>query len=196
MSPETVVLGAKTYADICRDPSAQNILRSVFTRDTIVFVGCGAGVDDPNFGGLLEWSKDALKNCQHTHYHLVRESELKSVAAQYKGLSVAPIVYGSDYADLAPFLEGMAERVKQQAKTPLPLDVLSTGQTDYEQRRRELAEQKNLPAKDFVRRNFELARELWLAGGRRTAALNMNSTLTTKGDALRGYPERGFCDKS
>ena len=156
-SPETVVFGAKTYEDICRDVRAQNLLRSVFTRDTIVFVGCGAGGDDPNFGGLLEWSKEALKNCQHTHYQLVRESELKHVAEQYQGLRVTPVVYGNDYADLAQFLEGMAARVRRQASTPLPLEALTSTQTDYELRRRELADQKDLPAQEFVRRNFELA---------------------------------------
>jgi hypothetical protein len=183
-SAEIVVFGAQTYEDICRDVPAQNLLRSVFTRDTIVFVGCGAGVDDPNFGGLLEWSKEALKNCQHTHYHLVREMELKSVAEQCQGLRVTPVVYGTDYPVLGPFLEGMAERVRRQTRTPLPLEALVLGQTDYELQKRELAVQKDIPAPEFVRRNFALARGLWQAGGRRTASLHMDSTLMAKGKEL------------
>lgn len=191
-APETVVFGAKTYEDICRDVRAQNLLRSVFTRDTIVFVGCGAGGDDPNFGGLLEWSKEALKNCQHTYYQLVRESELKHVAEQYQGLRVTPVVYGTDYADLGHFLEGMAGRVRRQASTPLPLEALTSTQTDYELRRRELADQKDLPAQEFVRRNFDLARGLWQTGGRRTASLHMSSTLMAKGKELTGRERIDF----
>jgi hypothetical protein len=182
--PEIVVFGATTYEDICRDISAQNMLRSILTRDTVVFVGCGAGIEDPNFGSLFEWSKIALQNCQHTHYHLVRESELKSVAEQYDGLGVTPVVYGTNYADLAPFLEGISDRVRQRNRAPLPLELLTLRQSDYDRRKHELAEQAGMPAPEFVRRNFELARQHWQAGGRRTAALHMLSALNAKGNEL------------
>jgi SIR2-like protein len=134
--PETVVFGSKTYEDICRDIRAQTLLRSVLTRDTIVFVGCGAGVDDPNFGGLFEWSKEALGSCLHTHYHLVRESELEALASRYQGLRITPIVYGKEYADLGPFLEQLSERVRHQARSQMPLELLVIQQTDYELERR------------------------------------------------------------
>lgn len=181
---DSVVFGAKTYEDICRDARAQNLLRSVFTRDTVVFVGCGAGVDDPNFGGLLEWSRKALESCLHTHYHLVREPELEAVAKQYRGLRVTPVVYGKNYADLGPFLEHVSERVRGQARPPMPLDTLVTRQTDYESQRRVLDARTDLPPLEYVRQSFELARTLWDAGGHRTAALHMDGTLIRSGGAL------------
>lgn len=184
LSADSVVFGARTYEDICRDIRAQNLLRSVFTRDTVVFIGCGAGVDDPNFGGLLEWSKKALESCLHTHYHLVRESELEAIAKQYRGLRVTPVVYGKDYADLVPFLEQVTDWVRTQARPPLPLDSLVAGQMDYESRRRDLDSRTDLPPLEYVRLNFELARSLWKAGGHRTAALHMDATLQRRGGAL------------
>jgi NAD-dependent SIR2 family protein deacetylase len=162
---DTVIFGAKTYEDICRDAHAQNLLRSVFTRDTIVFVGCGAGVDDPNFGGLFEWSKEELGSCLHTHYHLVRESEREAVTKQYQGLRVTLVVYGKDYSDLGPFLEQVSERVCRQDRLPIPLGSLVTRQTDYESQRRELDARSDLSPLEYVRRSFELARSLWDAGG-------------------------------
>ncbi len=187
--PDTVVFGTKTYADICRDIHAQNLLRSVFIRDTIIFVGCGAGVDDPNFGGLFDWSKEALGSCLHTHYHLVRESELAAIGKQYQGLRVTPVVYGKDYADLGPFLEQVSERLRCRARPPMPLDSLVIRQTDYESQRRDLDARTDLPPLEYVRRSFELARSLWDAGGHRTAALHMDSILMKRGGELT-VPDR------
>lgn len=178
--PDSVVFAAKTYEDICRDVIAQNYLRSAFTRDTIVFVGCGTGVDDPNFSGLLEWSTKALGNCLHTHYHLVRESELVTVAKQYQGLRIAPVVYGKYYSDLGPFLQQLSQRVRHQASSPMLLDTLVNRQIDYESQKRQLDATPELPPLEYMRRSFELARSLWDAGGHRTAALHMDSALRNR----------------
>lgn len=181
---DSVVFGSRTYEEICRDDETQNLLRSMFTRDTIVFVGCGSGVDDPNFGGLLKWTRVGLRNCHHSHYHLVRESEVQSVAEQYQALRVTPIVYGRDYADLAPFLEQMTARVHAQRGNSAPLAVLALSQSDYESQRLALEAQSGLSPLEFVSRSFEIARSLWNAGGRRAAALHMEATLRTKGNQL------------
>lgn len=181
---DSVVFGSRTYEDICRDERAQTLLRSVFTRDTVVFVGCGAGVDDPNFGGLLEWSRTALKNCHHTHYHLARESELNALAKQYEGLRVTPVVYGAKHSDLGPFLEAVSRNVHSQKRQSTPLDALVSQQTDYESQRHSLDTQTDLQPLEYVQRSFELARSLWNAGGHRTAALHMDNTLMRRGAAL------------
>lgn len=190
--PQSVVFGARRYEDICRDAETQNMLRSILTRDTIVFVGCGIGVEDLNFGSLFEWSRMALKSCYHTHYHLVRESELKAVAEQYQGLRVTPVVYGQNYADLAPFLEQVSGRVRSQARPPRPLDTLATRQTDYDSQRRDLDAQTDLPPLEYVRQSFAIARTLWNAGGHRTAALHMDGTLMRRGSVLAPHDRVQF----
>jgi hypothetical protein len=71
--PETVVLDARTYDDICKDEMTQNALRTTLTARTVVFVGCGEGLNDPNFGQLFRWSRQALSQSLYMHYRLVRE---------------------------------------------------------------------------------------------------------------------------
>ena len=182
--PVTVVFGSKTYADICRDSTTQSYLKSTFALNTIVFVGCGAGVEDPNFGGLFEWSEDVFKDCLHTHYQLVRESDLAKMADKYSGLNIALISYGKEYSDLSPFLVGIKQRVSRKSHSPSPLDTLVTTQNDYKSQIKALADRKDVSATEFVRCNFEIAKALWNSGGRRVASLHMDSILSLKGKEL------------
>jgi hypothetical protein len=182
--PETVVFGSSSYEDICRDVPAQTYLRSIFTLGTVVFIGCGAGGDDPNFGGLLEWSRAALANCQHTHFHFARESERDHAHVRFQGLAVTEIVYGKEYNELGPFLNAISDRVVSQRKTSSSLEVLNAAQSEYDQQLRELAGGPTLSTLEHVRRHFELARALWRAGGRRAASLNMAWALMAKGKEL------------
>lgn len=183
--PDTVVFGARSYEDVCRDPAAQNLLRACFTMGTVVFVGCGSTVEDPNFEGLWEFCRGALRDCQHSHFHLARTAELVGLAEQYAGLPVTPLAYGEGYADLVPFLEGLGERVRERRRPPSGVDLLRRSQADYQSRMDELQRRRpDLSAVEFVRGTFDLARALWSAGGRRTAALAMDQVLMSAGGGL------------
>jgi hypothetical protein len=50
---DSVVLGRESYKKTISDGHAQNVLRSLFQQRTLLFVGMGGGLDDPNFGALL-----------------------------------------------------------------------------------------------------------------------------------------------
>lgn len=194
-APDSVIFGARTYEDICRDPRAQTLLRSTFARDTIVFVGCGAGIEDPNVGGLLAWSRDALKACVHTHFHLVTEKDLKAVQRQYQdaGARVTPVPYGPDHKELPKFLEDLAERLCDRRTAPSPLVVLNRSQADYETSLADLRRRRGeLTTDEFVRRQFELARGLWQAGGRRVAALAMDQALMSGIDDLSAEQQLAY----
>jgi hypothetical protein len=54
--PESVVLGIRSYEKVMGDAHAQNILRALQTMKTLLFVGFGSGLKDPNFGSLLRWT--------------------------------------------------------------------------------------------------------------------------------------------
>jgi hypothetical protein len=177
--PETVVLDARSYGEVCLDESAQNGLRVALTARTVVFVGYGAGLDDPNFGHLLAWSRQAVQHSMRTHYRLVREPELKQAVQECQGLSIQPISYGGEYADLAPFLAALGERAQRRRQPRDALQQLTRGQDDYRSCAEELRRQRAaLSPADYVRRRLALARELWRVGGRRTAALDMNGVFT------------------
>lgn len=125
--PESVVLGPSSYYRVKSDPHAETILRSFFVERTVVFVGCGATLRDPNFGHLIEWGRAALQDVAPRHVVLCRESETADI---YEKLSSAPwlqpLAYGQTHADLVPFLKQRAPTTEeQQARTSQPAPPLS-----------------------------------------------------------------------
>lgn len=183
-TPNSVVFDARTYEDVCRDVNAQNMLRAILTRDTVVFVGCGDGLQDPNFSALLTWARIALEQCSHSHYHLVRQSDLRSIAGRYKGLPIEPIAYGTAFTDLPGFLLNINSHAQTPTGLAAHIRLLDERQTDFDTQRHSLDGNTALSPSEYIRRSFELARELWNAGGLRTAALHMHGALTRQTNTL------------
>jgi hypothetical protein len=106
--PESVVLGLASYNKVKDDPHAKATLQSIALSKTLLFVGCGDTVLDPNFHQLITWGKEALQDVVPRHRLLCRASEL---GAFQKKLADAPwlepIAYGDDYAELGPFLHSL-----------------------------------------------------------------------------------------
>ena len=44
----SVILGIRSYEAILGDAQAQNLMHALRTMKTLLFIGCGAGLDDPN----------------------------------------------------------------------------------------------------------------------------------------------------
>jgi hypothetical protein len=103
--PESVVLDLKSYKTVSDHPHAAAVLKALTIFRTLVFVGCGETVLDPNFSRLIEWGREALKDVAPRHYLLCRTEDLP--AFRHK-LSIAPwlqpLEYGPAYEDLVPFL--------------------------------------------------------------------------------------------
>jgi hypothetical protein len=110
--PSSVVFGSSSYADVLRDDSAIAFLRaSLYTR-TVVFVGFGAGLRDPNFSSIRAWMLRSMPGTSYQHYRLVRASEEASAAAEHSSEPVNALVYGADFEDLAPFLSSLVSGVR------------------------------------------------------------------------------------
>ncbi|WP_437726267.1 SIR2 family NAD-dependent protein deacylase [Sorangium sp. So ce861] len=106
--PETVVLGVRSYEDLLRDEAAQALERALRALHTLIFVGFGAGLDDPNLGALLQWSGRVFRGAEYRNYVLVLDHEELTVQAQHppeRRLFVQP--YGATFADLGPYLESL-----------------------------------------------------------------------------------------
>jgi hypothetical protein len=58
---DSVVLGIRTYDEVVRDPHARAVLTALRTGRTFVFVGCGAGLRDPNLGCFISIWKDSSR---------------------------------------------------------------------------------------------------------------------------------------
>lgn len=126
-APDSVVLGRASYAATLGSAHAQNVLRNLFQQRTLLFVGMGGGLDDPNFGALLDWAIATHLPPDCFHVLLLREGEARRARARYPidtGLRV--LSYGSAYSDLAPYLRGLLRPAQQQAAA-LPAPPAPTG---------------------------------------------------------------------
>jgi SIR2-like domain len=107
--PASVVLGIRSYETILGDAHAQTVLRSLRLRHTLLFIGCGAGLRDPNVGALLAWSRPILAGSEYRHFRLCRSSEREELERQHpREERIFPLPFGEKHEDLAPFLRDLA----------------------------------------------------------------------------------------
>src|SRR5262249_22319206 len=99
--PASVVLGIRSYEEVLKDSHIQAILRGFVITRTLVFVGCGGGLDDPNFKALLDWIREVFAGSSYKHYRLVIEKEARALRKTDPGERlIVPQSYGKDYAEL------------------------------------------------------------------------------------------------
>lgn len=107
--PTDVILNTTDYYKIKTSDDVQGLLTTLWNTCTILFVGCGSGLEDPNFDALLKWACEHHKNVHKRHCILVRTGD--SVNAP----PLLRLQYGADYADLVPFLQRVLEDPEQPA---------------------------------------------------------------------------------
>jgi hypothetical protein len=56
--PSSIVLGRSSYERVKADALIQDLLKGLWLHKHWLYVGCGNGLDDPNLGSLLAWSKN------------------------------------------------------------------------------------------------------------------------------------------
>jgi hypothetical protein len=103
--PSSIVLGSSSYHRVISDVDIQQLFRTLWLEWSWLYIGCGDGLDDPNFGRLLEWSKgwgtSALPD-----FVFAREDKAKEIAARpckpsnlvsigYMSHDELPVVLGS-----------------------------------------------------------------------------------------------------
>jgi NAD-dependent SIR2 family protein deacetylase len=96
--PHEVILDTTDYYQVQRSDDVQDMLKAFFNDKIILFVGCGSGLEDPNFDKLLHWASKQHKNISNRHCLLVRDGD----NTNYKPL--VRLKYGPNYDDLAPRL--------------------------------------------------------------------------------------------
>lgn len=107
--PDSVVLGVGSYEKVLASGGAQAIQRASIAGKTLLFIGCGDGLSDPNFGALLQWSAETFGGSIYRHYCLCLEDERESLQKRLPpGVRLRYVDYGSSYDDLVPFLRSLA----------------------------------------------------------------------------------------
>ncbi|MFB6726021.1 SIR2 family protein [Kribbella sp. NPDC056345] len=103
--PDSVVLGSEDYGALLASAHAQALERAMFLRSSVLFIGCGAGLDDPNFSSLRRHLLEAFGGTPLTHYYLTTAAEAQNGPVQFdRRESIKPIVYGDQFEDLVGFL--------------------------------------------------------------------------------------------
>jgi hypothetical protein len=131
--PDTVVLGVSSYEGIMRDERIQALLKALQAVKTLIFVGCGHGLQDPHFDALLKWSQRVFETSEFSHFRLAHEGERAMMEATHPaGSRIKVVYYGRTTNDLEPFLRQLGggtldsddfERLSQDAKARYRTDA-------------------------------------------------------------------------
>ena len=80
-------------------------MRTLRMTKTLVFIGFGTGLEDPNFSLLFEWARELLSDSEYRLYRLVLQNDLaNAVSSSLPADRLFPVAYGEEYADLAGYL--------------------------------------------------------------------------------------------
>jgi len=123
--PDSIVLGVRTYEAIKNDQFTQATLRALRYTRTLIFVGFGKGLSDPNFDAFLQWSRTVFKESHFRHFRLARKSEVDAISREHEPSDrIFVLPYGEAYEDLAPFLSSLAP----QSRAPPKADAVTPGE--------------------------------------------------------------------
>ncbi|ROS25237.1 SIR2-like protein [Rathayibacter sp. PhB127] len=103
--PNDVVFSQSDYTRVTENVDAQMVQNSAFTMKTFLFVGCGSGLNDPNFDPMIETFSARFTATANTHFRLCLDGEVDS--STLFG-AVVDIGYGQSHEDLSTFLQGLA----------------------------------------------------------------------------------------
>ncbi len=114
--PASVILGVRSYDDVIRDEHARTVLRSLRLTHTLVFVGHGAGLRDPNWSSFLRWTEANFQHSEYRHYRLALEHELERVRGEHsRGQRIYALSYGRKHDELGSFLRSLVPEPEQIA---------------------------------------------------------------------------------
>jgi DNA helicase HerA-like ATPase len=107
--PESVILDASSYDQILGDEHAQAVMRTLRLTTTLVFIGCGAGLQDPNFEQFRAWLARVMHSSEYTSYRLALDGEVDGLQRMHGAArdGVRVVGYGARHEDLAPYLRSL-----------------------------------------------------------------------------------------
>lgn len=109
---DDIIADARQYGDIIKDEGAQFIQKLIGTH-SLVLIGCGATVEDPNLSEFMTFLTEKLKIEDIPYFYVMKEGDaLPDLPA-----NALPVYYGTEYEDLAAFMTEMANiRLRSRVK--------------------------------------------------------------------------------
>ena len=125
--PDSVILSETDYAQLCLREDAQFLQRAFSGIKTVVYLGFGRSLGDPNFSRLLDWHRKTFATSGVTHFRLCLESEYDDIARYHAGDNIKAVAYGSHFSNLAVFLRDLAPDREAIRLTPAGIarDIIS-----------------------------------------------------------------------
>lgn len=119
--PSSMVLGRYSYDRVATSSPAQVAQQFLAYSKTLLFIGFGDGLRDPNFTSLFDWQRQSLPPTAYPHFRLCRSNEEKALREQYvPDPHVTIIAYGGEYKDLPTFLASLT--------TPIAITTTARGE--------------------------------------------------------------------
>ncbi|AXG69826.1 SIR2-like domain protein [Kordia sp. SMS9] len=120
--PESVIMGLESYSKVVNDPKIQTFLKAIWSLKTIIFIGVGEGIADPNFENFRQWASTIFKNPRVKHYRLAIASEVTNYRTEHKVEEHIKVVsYGEKYEDLTRFIQSLIPQKNNNAAEKLKL---------------------------------------------------------------------------
>lgn len=111
--PRSVVLDIPSYDNIRSDEYMQAVLRGLQLAKTLVFLGYGDGLRDPNLGTLLAWAAEVRSHSEYRNFRLTLDQEREVIQTQHPGNQrIVVLGYGSRHEDLVKFLRSLRSTEK------------------------------------------------------------------------------------
>ena len=120
--PESVILSIRSYEQVLGNEHAQAMLRAMAAMRTLLFVGCGEGLRDPNFRALLDWTGRVFAGSEYRRYRLARTGEVKKLQKEHPTEQRLFVIdYGAGFDELAPFLRALRSVGKPSPPPAVPV---------------------------------------------------------------------------
>lgn len=116
----SIVLTSEQYSLLLEDEAVDSLRRDLYAMRSLIFIGFGEGLDDPNFSQLRNWANKVWGDSEVSHYRLCLQEHWEPLSQQHRGENITPIPYGSAYSDLAPFLEKFASSATASNQPQIP----------------------------------------------------------------------------
>jgi len=107
-NPASVIFSDKQYDALLASDAAQSIQRAASTLKSIVYIGFGSGLSDPNFTRMIEWHRSHFFPSAVDHFRLCRSRDVDELRAEHGTDHIIPVSYGDEYSDLPAFLNAFS----------------------------------------------------------------------------------------
>lgn len=122
--PDTIVLSTTDYAHVANDSGTGALLRAALIAKTVLYVGFGEGLSDPNFASAQQWIQDRVGPTNHRHFRLCLDSELEQLRRLHVNDNIEPVAYGDAHEKLPDFLAELQQfaHSTNHEMVPVPLE--------------------------------------------------------------------------